>query len=378
MNQPDHLEAASARLRVRAGLKPDPLGRARLERLLAESALLAGVPVASYLDLVDAQPAAFGALVDRVTVQHGGFFRDPAQFKAVAVLTRSATDGSKTIWSAGCGNGQEPYSLAMLLDEIGLSDWHVVASDISHKAIARTSAARYSEPEVRGLSIERRRRYLIAVPGGYEIAPFIQRRVRVVSHNLAHAVPPAPVPMCSVVLCRNVLMYFGREEAQACIARLAARIPEGGHLFLGHSDTTGRIAGRFAITEVAGALCYRRLSAASNTVDAGKPLRAPRVRPDPSALMAQGESAAQGGDLRMAIRAFRQALYIDPNLPAAYFQLGAAFERVGDAREARRAFAAAGLAMIRGVDVENVSPVEGYAARDLARAIASKLTRPGG
>jgi chemotaxis methyl-accepting protein methylase len=377
MNQTDHLAAAATRLRVRAGLKPDPLGRARLERLLAESAMLAGVPVASYLDLVDTQPAAFGALVDRVTVQHGGFFRDPAQFKAIAVLAGKATDGSKTVWSAGCGNGQEPYSLAMLLDESGHSDWRVVASDISSKAIARTSSARYSEQEVRGLSIERRRRYLVAVPAGYEIAPFIQRRVRVVSHNLAHADPPAPVPMCAVVLCRNVLMYFGREEAQACIARLAARLPEGGHLFLGHSDTTGRIAGHFALTEVAGALCYRRLSAASNTI-AAKALRTARVRPDPSALIAQGESAAQGGDLRMAIRAFRQALYIDPNLPAAYFQLGAAFERVGDAREARRAFAAAGLAMIRGVDVENVSPVEGYAARDLARAIASKLTRPGG
>jgi tetratricopeptide (TPR) repeat protein len=218
----------------------------------------------------------------------------------------------------------------------------------------------------------------VAIPGGYEIAPFIQRRVRVVSHNLAHDNPPAPVPMCSVVMCRNVLMYFGREEAQACIARLAARIPAGGHLFLGHSDTTGRIAGHFALTEVAGALCYKRLSAAVNTVHAGKPLHTSRVRPDASALIAQGESAAQGGDLRMAIRAFRQAIYIDPNLPAAYFQLGAAFERVGEAREARRAFAAAGLAMIREVDAENVSPVEGYAARDLARAIAGKLTRPAG
>lgn len=378
MNQTDHLEAAATRLRVGAGLKPDPLGRTRLERLLAESARLAGVPVASYLDLVDTQPAAFGALVDRVTVQHGGFFRDPAQFKAIAVLAGKAKDGNKTVWSAGCGNGQEPYSLAMLLDECGHSDWRVVASDISSKAIARTNAARYSEQEVRGLSIERRRRYLVSVPGGYEIAPFIHKRVRVVSHNLAHADPPAPVPMCSVVLCRNVLMYFGREEAQACIARLAARLPKGGHLFLGHSDTTGRIAGHFALTEVAGALCYRRLSAGSNTIDSERPLRAPRGRPDPSALIAQGESAAQGGDLMMAIRAFRQALYIDPNLPAAYFQLGAAFERVGDAREARRAFAAAGLAMIRGVDVEQVSPAEGYAARDLARAIASKLTRPGG
>jgi chemotaxis methyl-accepting protein methylase len=373
----DHLDGAAMRLRARAGLKPDPVGRARLERLLAESALLAGVPVGSYLDLVDTQPAAFGDLVDRVTVQHSAFFRDPVQFIAVSALARISSATSATIWSAGCGNGQEAYSLAMLLDEIGCSNWHVVASDISSKAIARTWAAVYTESEVRGLSPERRKRYLVAVAGGYEIAPDIKKRVRVAHHNLSHADPPPPVPMCEVVFCRNVLMYFGREEAHACIGRFAERIPVGGHLFMGHSDTTGRIAGHFALTEVAGALCYRRLPAPAG-LSTTQPQRSARLRPDPSALMAQGESAAAGGDLRMAIRAFRQAIYIDPNLPAAYFQLGAAFERAGDSREARRAFAAAGLALMRGGEVENVSQVEGYAARDLARAIATKLTAPGG
>jgi chemotaxis methyl-accepting protein methylase len=366
----DHLDGAAMRLRARAGLKSDPVGRVRLERLLA------GVPVASYLDLVDTQPAAFGDLVDRVTVQHSAFFRDPGQFSAVSALVRISSASSATIWSAGCGNGQEAYSLAMLLDEIGHSHWHVVASDISSQAIARARAAVYTESEVKGLSAERRRRYLVAIPGGYEIAPAIKRRVRVTHHNLAHADPPPPVPMCAMVFCRNVLMYFGREEAQACIARFAERILVGGHLFLGHSDTTGRIAGHFALTEVAGALCYRRLPPLAGH-SAVKPQPAVRLRPDPSALMAQGESAVAGGDLRMAIRAFRQAIYIDPNLPAAYFQLGAAFERAGDTREARRAFAAAGLALMRGEEVENVSRVEGYAARDLARAIATKLTVSG-
>lgn len=376
MIKTDHLDGAAMRLRLRVGLKPDPVGRVRLERLLAESALLAGVPVASYLDLVDTQPAAFGALVDRVTVQHSAFFRDPGQFIAVSMLVKISRASSLTIWSAGCGNGQEAYSLAMLLDEIGLSHWHVVATDISSPAIARTRAAVYTEAEIKGLSAERRRRYLAAVPGGYEIVPGIRKRVRVAHHNLAHADPPPPVPVCSVVFCRNVLMYFGREEAQACISRLAQRLPVGGHLFLGHSDTTGRIAGHFTLTDVAGALCYRRLPSAEDRSPA-EPQPAVRLRPDPSALMAQGESAVAGGDLRMAIRAFRQAIYIDPNLPAAYFQLGAAFERAGDMREARRAFAAAGLALMRGEDVVTVSKAEGYAARDLARAIATKLTVSG-
>jgi chemotaxis methyl-accepting protein methylase len=375
--QPAQLEGAAMRLRVRAGLKPDPVGRIRLERLLAESALMAGVPVSSYLDLVDAQPAAFSDLVDRVTVQHSAFFRDPGQFIAVAALAKIASAASMTIWSAGCGNGQEAYSLAMLLDETDHPQWQVVATDISRQAIARTRAALYTEAEVKGLSLERRRRYLVAVRGGFEIAPFIKARVRVAHHNLAHADLPPPVPICAIVFCRNVLLYFGREEAQACIARLAGQLAEGGHLFLGHSDTTGRIAGHFALTHVAGALCYRRLPETATSPPAAKFERSARPRPDASVLIAQGESAAAGGDLRMAIRAFRQAIYIDPNLPAAYFQLGAAFERAGDVREARRSFAAAGLALMRGGDVENATQVEGYAARDLARAIASKLTRSG-
>ena len=70
----------------------------------------------------------------------------------------------------------------------------------------------------------------------------------------------------------------------------------------------------------------------------------------------------------------RQATYLDPNVAVAYFQLGAALELAGDRREARRAFGAAGLAMMRGVGDEDLSGLGGYTRRDLARAIAAKLT----
>jgi hypothetical protein len=78
------------------------------------------------------------------------------------------------------------------------------------------------------------------------------------------------------------------------------------------------------------------------------------------------------------VRAFRQATYLDPNLAIAYFQLGAALELAGDAREARRAFGAAGLAMVRADGSEEMSGLGGYTRRDLARAIASKLTEDPG
>src|SRR5258708_4325046 len=263
------LDFATSLLRSRAGLKAEPASQARLARLLQESARSAGVAVDAYVGILDPQPAAFEDLLDRVTVQHSAFFRDPAQFNALAALVRKEPSQRRVVWSAGCGNGQEPYSLAMLLDETGRGSWEVVASDVSFHALARTEKAVYTETEVQGLSSERRRRYLTPARGGYEVVPSIRRMVRIVHHNLALDEPQTIGPDAVVVFCRNVLMYFGREESEACIQRIASHIAAGGHLFLGHSDSPGRMTTRFAAVRVAGALCYERLPAAPRPAPSG-------------------------------------------------------------------------------------------------------------
>jgi tetratricopeptide (TPR) repeat protein len=91
-------------------------------------------------------------------------------------------------------------------------------------------------------------------------------------------------------------------------------------------------------------------------------------------LLAEGEHAAAAGDIGAAVRAFRQATYLDPNKAIAYFQLGAALELAGEARESRRAFGAAGLAMMNLDGGADISGLGGYTRRDLARAIALKLS----
>ncbi|HEY1419632.1 MAG TPA: CheR family methyltransferase [Candidatus Dormibacteraeota bacterium] len=376
------LDRATVMLRTRAGLKPEPAARARLERLLHDGAGKAGLAVSSYVDMVETQPAAFEDLLDRVTVQHGGFFRDPAQFKALAELVSASNNAGHTVWSAGCGNGQEPFSIAMVLEETGRRSWQVIATDVSFRALARVKAAVYFEGEIQGLSPERRARHLLAGNTGHLVADPIRRKVRLAHQNLNHAGVGGSIPQCDVVFCRNVLMYFGPADTAACIRRIAHRMVPGGHLFLGHSDSPGPIARYFAPTQVAGVACYRRLAAAARPPAAQPCVQVQAadviIKPvDLPGLLAAGDRAAALGDLRAAIRAFRQATYLDPNLAVAYFQLGAALELSGDAREARRAYGAAGLAMMRGDGGEDLSGLGGYTRVDLARAIATKLTAGG-
>ncbi|GAC1684627.1 MAG: hypothetical protein PVS2B1_04150 [Candidatus Dormibacteraceae bacterium] len=371
------LDQATLRLRSRAGLKDEPASRARLETLLQESANLAGIAVRTYVDILDNEPAAFDDLLDRVTVQHSGFFRDPPHFVAIAELAGKADSKPHTAWSAGCGNGQEPYSLAMLLHETGHHNWQVLATDVSFRGLARTEIGRYTEAEIGGLSAERRQRYLVPRAGGFEIAPFLRENVHIAHHNLARTDAASVVSKPAVVFCRNVLMYFGREESEAAIQRIAESMPAGAHLFLGHSDSPGRMARFFETVHMAGTLCYRRLGAVTKPRPAvGERHDDVHPPPDLPGLLAEGDRAAAGGDLRAAVRAFRQATYLNPHLAIAYFQLGAALKLAGDPREARRAFGAAGLAMMSGEGNEDLTGLGGYTRRDLARAIASKLTEP--
>src|SRR6185312_14086517 len=104
-------------------------------------------------DRLEHDADAFQSLLDRITVQETSFFRDPGQFTALASILTSIVE-PVTIWSAGCANGQEAYSLAMTLAESGIEDWRVIASDISTSALSRTEEACYSERELRGLSPE--------------------------------------------------------------------------------------------------------------------------------------------------------------------------------------------------------------------------------
>lgn len=175
------------------------------------------------------------------------FYRDRQAFElllgpALRRLEQSRSRSRRlSIWSAGCSTGQEAWSLAMYFAEqkARWKGWTVdiVATDVSAAAIRQAREGLYSSFEIqRGLSVMQMMRWFDERPGqGWSVSRDLKPLVRFEVANLL-ADPPARAPF-DMILCRNVLLYFGPEQRRAAFARLASAIADDGALMLGAGET---------------------------------------------------------------------------------------------------------------------------------------------
>ncbi len=163
MTSPDAVEAAVDRVAAwlddQIGLRPEPTLRGRLRRSIRDEVVDPDGDLDEYLHTLGRGSNALQSLINRVTVQESGFFRHPDHFEVLAGNVLPDLSGPVTIWSAGCANGQEAYSLAMLLEE-NQTPGSVLATDVSTAALSRTAAARYTPREILGISSSRRSRHV--------------------------------------------------------------------------------------------------------------------------------------------------------------------------------------------------------------------------
>jgi chemotaxis protein methyltransferase CheR len=335
------------------GLRPDPSLRTRLQRCLRDEAAARGDDLERYVGRLAADLKARQSLYDRLTVQETSFFRHPGQFQALAEHVLPSIDGPAVIWSAGCSNGQEPYSLAMVLDEQAVPG-SVIATDVSTQALQRTSEGSYRSRELRGLSQARRQRYLTGGSGeGWNVSEVLRDRVKVQHHNLIADPLPDHVGRCQAVFCRNVLIYFSPEQVTAFLTRLAEALSPGACLFLGYAETIWQVTDLFEPVRIGDAFEYhrrrvapppRRPAAPPPVKRAATPRQAPGARAPEAPLKAPDkkpeapvkapdknvtpavQEAAGGGDHQAAIGAFRRYAYLEPDQPIAHVQLGFALE----------------------------------------------------
>ena len=358
------LEAAAALLDERIGLNSDRSFRPRLTRAVRDAAQSLGLDDDQFHVGLRADQTVIEALVGRVTVQETAFFRHPEQFDTiVGELCRD--DRPFHAWSAACANGQEAYSLAMLVRERAHGG-AVLATDVSPGALERTDSGVYTDREVNGVSPARRARHLVRDGDRWAVGRELRTVVTVRRHNLLDIIPPE-VEQCQVVMCRNVLIYFGESHAERFLGRLADVMAPQALLFLGSAETLWHIDDRFEPTAVASGYAYRvrqrRLPAAPRS-PIERQIAHPRPRPGPprspggapigslppavpvrevtnprgSTYALIGSELLAAGDVAGAIIEFRKWGYESPKDPTPFLHLGDALRQANDAGAASRAY----------------------------------------
>lgn len=193
-------------------------------------------------------PELVEEVVDAMTTNESLFFRDTKPFEALAdlmlpslVATRPASRPLR-IWCAAASTGQEPYSIAIILEEhasrFGNHQIEILATDLSQAALRRARMGEYTAFEVgRGMPPHYLQRYFRKNESShYVIAPKIRGRVTFQVRNLLE--PFDRLGVFDVVLCRNVLIYFDRPTKADVLNRLAGVLAPDGYLVLGGPETT--------------------------------------------------------------------------------------------------------------------------------------------
>ncbi|GAB2832294.1 CheR family methyltransferase [Lentzea nigeriaca] len=392
------LDRVAELLHRHIGLRCESALYSRLRRAVRDEAAAHGVDVEGYLAMLTPGSPVMQRLQNRITVQETAFFRHPEQFETLARHILPTLRPPVRIWSAACSNGQEPYSLAMLLDESGV-DGSVIATDLSTSAVQRAAEGRYSSRELTGLSPERIARYLTRTGQSWEVNRAISDRVTVFRHNLLDPIPER-VKSCQVVFCRNVLIYFSPQHAKIFLDRLADAMQRRVWLFLSSTETIWQVSGRYEAVRINEGFVHRNREA--GTPAAGPPARppampenrrftgrkvtartpvpaAPPAPPRPpdhaeqAALAARvGQEALSAGDCGSAVVEFRKWAYLTPDDVMAHVHLGLALEAAGERSSARRAYSVARQVLVT-VDPAHVEgAMEGFAVDELARFLHGK------
>ncbi len=181
-------------------------------------------------------------LVEAVVVPETWFFRDREAFTALAKLAREPharePERRLRLLSLPCSSGEEPYSMAMALLDAGLPPeaFAIDAIDVSARAIALAERGVYGRNAFRGHRLEFRDRHFTPVADGWHLAAPVRKTVRFARMNLFDAGLLANGPY-DFVFCRNLLIYFDRDDQARAVDTLEALLSAEGTLFVGPSET---------------------------------------------------------------------------------------------------------------------------------------------
>lgn len=382
------------------------------------------------------------ALEDAITVGETYFFRYPDHFAALReqVLPRLIEARREVrnlrIWSIGCSNGAEPYSIAIIIRELlgaDVGNWRVsiTGGDISEKALSAARSARYNAWALRTMGPDDRARYFDRDASHWVLKRDFRSMVRFERQNilaLLSATPPLEWTAFDLILCRNVLIYFSPQQAVQITTALTRCLSSEGILFLGHAEATLAVdpalwqsVPRALPTEFVQALQppvspqpwiytppvlppmpHLRTSSAANSqpfartednigaiqqlADAGAYEEAERLC---ATLIARDPTSARlhyydailrqvSDDVAGAEAALKRALYLDRNFVVAHHRLGMLLLGAGRISDARRQLLVASRLTEATPAADLLPEGQGVSAADLHQVLRDQLAAIGG
>lgn len=181
--------------------------------------------------------------IDLITTNETYFFREPKHFDWLRHQVSNVWQSPLPlrVWSAACATGEEPYSLAMVLDEeLGEGGFELLASDISKRALSTARRGLYSmERALQHLPPHYLKRYCLRGEGKYQGQLLISAELRnqVTLQQINLLTPPASLKPFDLVFLRNVIIYFDDKVKLQVLSEVTARIKPGGWLVVGHAET---------------------------------------------------------------------------------------------------------------------------------------------
>ena len=224
--------------------------QSRLQKRLRELKMTSFKDYCEYVFHKDNTGIEIIHMLDVVSTNKTDFFREPIHFDFLSkeVLPQfyenRRVNGPLKIWSAGCSSGEEPYTIAIVLQEFANAnsgfDYSIVGTDLSTQILQKSVEAVYKEDRVANIPMDIKRKYFLKskerTNPTVKVVPELRKKVRFGRLNFMDAYYDIPETF-DVVFCRNVLIYFDRATQEKVINKLCSKLKSGGYFFLGHSES---------------------------------------------------------------------------------------------------------------------------------------------
>jgi chemotaxis protein methyltransferase WspC len=354
-----------ALLKQRIGLDANSVGSEAIARVVKKRMTDINIQnIAEYYQELQQSSQEWQALIDSIIIPETWFFREPESFKFLQKYLLSEWLGNKhrsgdklRILSVPCATGEEPYSIAISLLEIGFNPdkVEIKAIDISQNCILAAQKAVYEQYSFRGSSPNFQQRYFQQIGNKYHISSQVKNMVKFSYGNLADPHFLIDTIPYDIVFCRNLLIYFDQRNKELAIQTLSRLINSDGLLFVGHGETglLLNLHAHFTPVPYPLAFVYRKVTATPKKVEhrnqptpvkksypalPKKTFSKPQSEQSATNLLEIARNLADQGCFPEATQLCQDCLKQNPINAEAYVLLGEMQQAVGEYEQAARYF----------------------------------------